>query len=100
MKTARGIELDLKESDYSFNFLDLLFFFSSEFYRDKFATELSKTIKEETFKLENKYKNKIMCERLIAIFLYKRIEKRGYRILDLNKKEIPEEVWFDIRMIY
>ena len=89
MKSARGIYYDLNESEYFFKYKGLIFYFSIEFYKKKFAEEISNFIETETFKLQVKYNMNINFDILFMISLYKKIEKRGFRIYDEeNKKEI------------
>lgn len=89
MKTAKGICLNLNESDYYFKYKGLIFYFSSEFYKKKFANNIQNYIENETFKLQVKYNTNINFDILFMISLYRKIEKRGFRIYDeLNKKEI------------
>lgn len=93
MKTKRGIELDLKESNYFFDLYDLRFFFSSELYLNKFRNNVLTFIDSEILKLKNRYKVYFELYRELAISYYKKIEKRGFRIYDL---ELQEEISEDI----
>lgn len=81
MKTANGIELDLNKSEYKFIFEDFIFYFSSEFYMNKFKNGVQQFILLETIKLQNKYKLKINLNLYLAVSFYKRIEKRGFRVV-------------------
>lgn len=86
MKTIKGIYLDLNESDYTFEFEDIVFYFSSMQYLEKFKTNVESYITEQTIKLELKYKLNVEFRRYLAISYYKQLEKRGFRIL-LNERE-------------
>ena len=87
--TVKGICLNLNESEYYFEYKGLIFYFSSEFYKKKYADNIQNYIENETFKLQVKYNVNINFDILFMITLYKKIEKRGFRIYDeLNKKEI------------
>ena len=87
--TAKGICLNLNESEYYFKYKGLIFYFSSEFYKKKFADEISSFIETETLKLQVKYNININFDILFMLSLYKKIEKRGFRVFDeINKKEI------------
>ena len=55
MLTENGIELDLKESNYTAEFGSYIFYFSSVNYRDKFLERLKPFILVETIKFKNKY---------------------------------------------
>lgn len=80
MKTKNGIELDLKNSSYIYNYNNLKFYFSSELYLKKFQENLSYYIFMETTKIINKYKVKINLNLYLAISFYQKIEKRGFYI--------------------
>lgn len=93
MKTKNGIYLDLTESEYVYNFGGLSFYFSSEFYRNKFKNEVKNYVQYETMKIVSKYDIKVSFDIMLAISLYKKIEKRGFRVLDIeSKKEITKDV--------
>lgn len=87
MQTKSGIELDLSKSNYKANYSDLIFYFSSELYLNKFKTELNNYILIENIKINNKYKVDIDIKEYLAVALYKRIEKRGFLIKHLFKKD-------------
>ena len=90
MKTKRGIYLDLKESDYSFSFKSLKFYFSSEFNRSRFNKSYINYLKEEKLKFNSKYKCNLENDEILAIILYKEIEKRGFRVY-YNDIELNED---------
>ena len=81
MKTAKGIYWDLSESQYKYKFEGIEYYFSSMFYLEKFKNNVERFITEETAKLEIKYKILIDFRIYLAISYYKRIEKRGFRII-------------------
>lgn len=95
MKTINGIYLNLKESDYKLNYNGLIYYFSSELYMNKFKNNVKQFIVEETAKLKTKYKINIYFDTMLTIAYYKKIEKRGFRIVyKINEKEteLSEEV--------
>ena len=100
MQRRRGIELNLKESSYSYDFLGLKFYFSSEFYLEKFKTEVQNYISLESLKITNRYNVPIVINRYLAIAYYKKVEKRGFRILDIEKNEDIDCVFFTSNLIY
>lgn len=77
MKTRRGIYYNLEESPYITKYKDFKFYFSSQFYRNKFEVLLLDYIKEETDKLKKKYKVNIDFDEILSFNLYRKIEKRG-----------------------
>ena len=85
---------DLNESNYTFKYDDLVFYFSSQFYQEKFTREFKQFLKDETMKLKVKFKCNIYCDEMILLLLYKKIEKRGFKVL-YNGKEIIENYYID-----
>lgn len=100
MKTLRGIYLNLNESEYKFTFNALTFYFSSKFYKEKFINEFQNYIKKENEKNFIKYKINCSNDIYYLISFYKKVEKRGFRIIDENtKKEITENVIFANKIV-
>lgn len=77
---------DINESKYEFVYDSLKFYFSSEFYLNKFKNEYVEFIKNETMKLRLKFRCNFYADEMIMILLYKRIEKRGFRVYKSGKK--------------
>lgn len=91
MKSARGIYYDLKESEY-FAFLTInneliTFYFSSLFNRKRFLNKMTSFTHDENLKLTINYNVNIDATKLLLLSLYKKIEKRGFRVL-INNEEI------------
>ena len=62
---------------------------------NKFANMVQDYIDQESFKLQVRYKTTINFDILFMISLYKKIEKRGFRIVyEVNKKEITPTCGF------
>lgn len=74
------IYYNINESTIKFKYNDFTFYFSSQFYLDKFKRLYAKYIKDETNKLNVKYGSNLIIDELLLISLYKRIEKRGFKI--------------------
>lgn len=91
MTTTRGIELDLEKSNYIFTCNGLKLYFSSEFYMNKFASLINDYIDIENKKNKLRYKNDINMTPILIISLYKKIEKRGFKIFDTYKNKDVEE---------
>lgn len=93
MKTENGIYLDLKESEYKVLKCGLVFYFSSKFYMEKFKKNVENYTHDEMLKLYNKYKVSSNFKIYLMIAFYKKIEKRGFRIVDkVNKRELEENI--------
>ena len=80
---------DINESNYIFEYNKLKFYFSSLFYKEKFIKEHIDFIRDESMKLKIKFKCSIYCDEMILLLLYKKIEKRGFKVL-YNDKQIRE----------
>ena len=91
MKSARGIYYDIKESDYyaklNINNEEIVLYFSSLFLRKKFLDNVGNYIHNENLKLSIQYKIDIDATKLLILSYYKRLEKRGFRVL-INDKEV------------
>ena len=90
MKTKNGIYLDLKESEYKINYNGLIYYFSSELYMYKFKNNVKQFIIEETAKLKAKYKINIYFDTMLTLSFYKKIEKRGFRVVYKENEKIIE----------
>lgn len=100
MLTKNGIQLDIEKSEYTFLIDNLNFYFSSEFYKNKFINELSIYTSSECIKLKNKFRVNFSESLFFAICLYKRIEKRGYFIKNLTTGQaLSENPTFKITLI-
>lgn len=88
---------DINESIYTFKYDDLVFYFSSQFYQEKFTREYSQFLKDETMKLKIKFKCNIYCDEMILLLLYKKIEKRGFKVLYKNN-ELGENYYIDFKI--
>lgn len=89
MITKRGIYYDLNDSTYTLKVEGLTFYFSSEFYRMKFAESFVKYIESETLKLKVKYSCNINATKMLLLKLYQKIETRGFKVV-YNNKDIEE----------
>lgn len=93
MKSARGIYYDLTESDYVFeiniNKENIKFYFSSIFLMKKFTNNVEYYIHNENSKLVSYYKIDIDARKLLMISYYKKIEKRGFKVV-INNNDIHE----------
>lgn len=89
------IYYDLNLSKYKLDYKRFTFIFSSKFYINKFEKELNNFVDIEDKKLYSKYKIILEDKEFLALSLYKKIEKRGFKVLFLGK-EINENESFSI----
>ncbi len=89
------IYYDLNLSTYRVDYKRFTFLFSSKFYIDKFKKELDNFVNIEDKKIYSKYRVVLECSEYLALSLYKKIEKRGFKVY-FNNKEIKENESFSI----
>ena len=85
MKTKNGIYNDLNESTYKMELLGVTFYFSSEFYLNKFKNNVINFINQEKEKLFTRYGVNLFIDGInlfFFFFYYRKVEKRGIRIID------------------
>ncbi len=88
-KTKRGIYHNLKESKYTISNSEIVLFFSSKTYLNKFM-ERYKENREKFVYQKLSEDTPFNLSVLADISLYKKIEKRGFRV-KLKNVEINEE---------
>lgn len=97
MKTVRGIYHNLEESEYQFDYDNLKFVFSSKLYLEKFIGNYKEYLKDETAKIESEFKATIYADEFLLINLYRKIEKRGFRVLYFNEP-LDEKLYYNIEL--
>lgn len=86
---------DLNNSEYFFEFDEVKLYFSSMFYKEKFIKSYNQFIKDETDKFKVRYKCNITADLLFVLLLYKKIEKRGFRV-EYHGRKISENYYLSI----
>jgi hypothetical protein len=89
LKTVGGVYYNLKESTYTLNSSGLIFYFSSKLYKNMFIRDRNKHRLYTKQILKNKIGLNADINTIADISLYKKIEKRGFYILN----EWGAEVW-------
>lgn len=87
-KSNYGVYYDTHDSDIYFIYDRFKIYFSSDFYKRKFENELEDFSNKEYTKIFNRYKVIIDLYLYLVFSLYEKIEKRGYKIEDLEKNQI------------
>lgn len=80
MRRSEKIYYDLTESDVYVDLLELRFYFSSSFNKDRFLRGYKSYIKEEEDKIIAKYGVLISIRCYLLLAFYIKIEKRGFYI--------------------
>lgn len=93
------VEYDLNNSEYISKIHDYLYYFSSEFNLNRFNEGVYDFVKIETNKLKARYHVNINISDYLTLVFYKRIEKRGFKVLtyDTNNEiiELKEDYIFN-----
>lgn len=74
------IYYDLTKSEFVVRYDDFEFYFSSQFYKNKFLESHIDYVRDERLKLESRFKCGIYADSLLLLELYKKIEKRGFYV--------------------
>lgn len=74
------IYYDLTKSEFVIRYDEFEFYFSSQFYKNKFQEMYIDYVRDETLKLESRFKCRIFADSLLLLELYKKIEKRGFYV--------------------
>lgn len=104
--TRNGIEYNLSISPYTLEKNGLIFYFSSKRNLNTFEDTLTEFINLECEKLSKKYKLRISAYtygslvNILSVVLYKRIEKRGFLVLNTENEETPEPIKIDQETIW
>lgn len=80
-----SIYYDLDKSPLEVEYKGFRFIFSSNFYLNKFKKELDSYISIEKQKMNLRYKSRLESDEFLALTLYKKIEKRGFKVYYENK---------------
>ena len=89
----KRVEYDINKSEYYFRINKLTFFFSSKFNKQRYEYGFMDYVNEETNKIKAKYNVDINLVNYLLVAYYKKIEKRGFKILTYN--EFDDIIEFD-----
>lgn len=88
---------DLSESTYKSSYENMVFYFSSMFYKEKFDSNLEFYIKNENDKLSIRFGKVCDFRIALAIDYYRKIEKRGFRVY-VSGKLIPRNYEIEVML--
>ena len=83
----KRVEYDVNKSEYYFRVNKLTFFFSSKFNKTRFENGFIDYVNEETNKIKAKYKVNINLTNYLLLTYYKKIEKRGFKVLTYDDND-------------
>lgn len=88
----KRVEYDINKSEYNFRVNKLTFFFSSNFNKSRFENGFIEYVQEETNKIKAKYKVDINLTNYLLLAYYKKIEKRGFKVLTYDDNDVIIEL--------
>ena len=83
----KRVEYDVNKSEYYFKVNKLTLFFSSKFNKTRFENGFIDYVNEETNKIKAKYKVNINLTNYLLLTYYKKIEKRGFKVLTYDDND-------------
>ena len=97
----KRVEYDINESLYCSKIRDYIFYFSSEFNLNRFNDGYYTFVKEEMDKLYAKYHIRINISEYLIFVYYKKIEKRGFKVLTYDENndiiEVSQNLEYEVR---
>lgn len=88
----KRVEYDINKSEYYFKVNKLTLFFSSKFNKTRFENGFINYVNEETNKIKAKYKVDINLTNYLLLAYYKKIEKRGFKVLTYDDNDVIIEL--------
>ena len=88
----KRVEYDINKSEYYFKVNKLTLFFSSKFNKTRFENGFIEYVNEETNKIKAKYKVDINLTNYLLLAYYKKIEKRGFKVLTYDDNDVIIEL--------
>lgn len=88
----KRVEYNINKSEYYFKVNKLTFFFSSKFNKTRFENGFIDYVNEETNKIKAKYKVNINLTNYLLLTYYKKIEKRGFKVLTYDDNDVIIEL--------
>lgn len=88
---------NLFNSPYHTQYKNYTFYFSSQFNKDRFDNKLQTFVDTEKLKLNSKYYTDIHSEIVLALTLYRLIEKRGFYVLSASN--LPISKYYSVEMV-
>ena len=71
---------ELEDSPFFLRIDEFMFYFSSDFYKKKFENEYKEYLRNETLKLNVRYKMIVCADEMLLLSFYKMVEKRGFKV--------------------
>lgn len=94
---SNTVYYELDDSPFFLRLNNFMFYFSSKFYKDKFTDEYEEYIRNETLKLNLRYKMIVYADEMLLLSLYKKIEKRGFKV-KYNGVDLEKDYYIDCEL--
>lgn len=88
---------NLYQSPYFTHYKKHTFYFSSQFNKERFDSRIDKYIENENNKINSKYLCEINGSIVLALTLYRTIEKRGFYVI--NASRLPINRYYSVEMV-
>lgn len=88
----KKVYYDIEKTPFKYEKFGYIFYFTSNFNRERYINNVKKYIKEENLKNQSKYKVNIDFNIMLAMSYYLKIEKRANKVLWHGKDIIKEGV--------
>lgn len=99
MKTYYGTYTDIMESDIFAIYGNYRFYFTSNFNKNKFIENIEYYVHLEELKFVNKYHINIHLKNYFSIWYYMKIQKRGFRVEQLDTGKRLKDIDFNIVLV-
>lgn len=86
------IYYNIEQSKYFVDYNKFRFYFSSQFYKEKFENNYQEFIENENYKLQARFNIDLDFKDMLLFYYYMRVEKRGFNVQINNNNN-----WADIK---
>lgn len=90
---------NLSKSNFYTTYKHYTFYFSSEFNKTRFETQINSYAENEILKLNARYGTMINAHVMVALQLYKKIEKRGFYVKTDNGLLVSKAYEIMVRLV-
>ena len=94
MKTYYGTFTDIMESDIIAIYGSYKYYFTSNFNKKKFIENIEDYVYLEELKIKNRYGINIELNDYLAVWFYKKVQKKGFKVEDLKTGKLIKEFNF------
>ena len=99
MKTYYGTYTDIMESDIIAVYGNYRFYFTSNYNKNKFIENVEYYVHLEELKFTTKYHINIHLKNYFSICYYMKVQKRGFRVEQLDTGKRLRDIDFNITLV-